>query len=114
MQTREKSQVIACTTSGVYNLYTCPKNCRSKVVLVFVTNANGNNTVSISLYKKNVDTSYYILGSKNMSQSDFVQFSGSYLVLEPEDRLDVSITTLGVVDAICTVEETFLGNVTNV
>lgn len=113
MREREKSTVVACTAVGTYNLYTCPKNCRTKVVLVFITNANGNNTVTLSWYRKAEDTSYFIIGAKNMIQGEYIQLSDSYLVLEPEDRLDITITNVGIVDGICTAEELFLGNTTN-
>jgi hypothetical protein len=111
-EVREISKIIACTTVGTHNLYTCPLNCRSKIPLVFITNAGGNNTVSLKWYRKAQNISFFIQGGKNLSLGESLQFSGAYIVLEPEDRLDITITHNGVVDALCTVEEMFLANKT--
>ena len=111
-EVREISKIIACTTLGTYNLYTCPLNCRAKIPLVFIANAGGNNTASLKWYRKAQNISFFIQGGKNLSLGEFIQFSGAYIVLEPEDRLDITITNNGVVDALCTVEEMFLANKT--
>lgn len=109
---REISKVIACTTVGTHVLYTCPLNCRSKIPLVFITNANGNNTVSLKWYRKTDNLTYFIVGGKNLSLGEYVQLSQSYIILEPEDRLEVVLGSDGVVDALCTAEETFAANMT--
>lgn len=111
---RAISHVVACTTAGTYNLYTCPLNCRAKIPLVFFTNANGTNTVSLKWYRKADNASYFIVGGKNMSQGEFVQLSDAYIVLDPEDRLDITVGSTGIVDALCTAEEMFISNVTRV
>lgn len=112
-ETRAISKVIACTTAGTYNLYTCPSNCRAKMVVVFITNANGNNTIALKWYRKQVNTSFFIIGGKNMTQGEFIQFDGNaYIILEPGDRLDLTIDSNGVIDAICTAEESFTANIT--
>jgi hypothetical protein len=46
-----------------------------------------------------------------MSQGESIQLSQGYIVLEPEDRLDVTISAIGEVDALCTAEESFLANI---
>lgn len=112
MVERAISKVISCTTATTHNIYTCPLNCRAKIPLIFFTNANGNNTVSLFWYRKKDDTSYYIIGGKNMSQGEYVQLSQAYLVLEPEDRLDIALSSAGIIDALCTAEETFTSNTT--
>lgn len=112
MVERAISHVVACTTAGTHVLYTCPLNCRAKIPLVFFTNANGNNTVSLKWYRKADNFSYYIIGGKNMTQGEFVQLSNAYIVLEPEDRLEITLGSNGVIDALCTAEETFTSNVT--
>ncbi len=111
---RAISHVVACTTAGTYNLYTCPLNCKAKIPLVYFTNANGNNTVSLKWYRKQDNFSYYIIGGKNMTQGEFVQLSNSYIVLEPQDRLDIIIDNNGIIDALCTAEEVFVANTTRV
>ena len=109
---RMVSYAVSCLTAGTHNLYTCPPNCKSKVSLVFFANANGNNTVSLLWYRKVDNDSYYIIGGKNMSVGEYVQLSQAYIVLEPEDRLDIALTTSGHIDALCTAEELFTVNTT--
>lgn len=106
---KEKTNIIACTVSGTkYTLYTCPAQCRARVPLVFITNANGTVTVNFEVYKAANATSYFIIGSKNMATGEFIQLSDAYIVLEPGDKLEVTATgTTPRVDAICTVEEIF-------
>ena len=107
---RAISHVIACTTAATHNLYTCPLNCRAKIPLVFFTNAGGNNSVNLKWYRKQDNVSYYIIGGKNMSTGEYVQLSDAYIVLEPEDRLDITLSYSGVVDALCTAEEYYTPN----
>ena len=114
MTERAISHVVACTTATTHVLYTCPLNCRAKIPLVFFTNANGNNTVSLKWYRKQDNVSYFIVGGRNMSQGEFVQLSGAYLVLEPQDRLEIVLGTSGNIDALCTAEEMFISNTTRV
>lgn len=107
---REKSPIIACTVSAqVYTLYTCPPNCVARVPLVFITNANGNVSVSFKIYKASTAASYFVIGGKNMSQGEFIQLSDNTgLILEAGDRLEVIPTgATVVVDALCTVIEQF-------
>ena len=109
---RAISKIIACTTAATHVLYTCPLNCRAKIPLVFFTNAGGTNTVSLKWYRKADNITYFILGGKNMGTGEFVQFSNGYIVLEPEDRLEIVLTSSGIVDALCTAEELFSPNMT--
>lgn len=111
MTERAISKVISCLTAGDHTLYACPLNCRAKIPLVFFTNANGTNTVSLLWYRKQDNADYYIIGGKNMTQGEFVQLSDGYIVLEPEDRLTVRLDSAGVIDALCTAEEEFAANI---
>lgn len=107
---REKSPLIACTVSGtVYTLYTCPPNCVARVPLVFITNANGNVSVTFKIYKAANTTSYFIIGGKNLGLGEFVQLSDNTgLILEAGDKLEIIATgSTVVVDALCTVIEQF-------
>lgn len=107
---REKSPIIACTVSGtIYTLYTCPANCTARVPLVFITNANGNVSVTFKIYKAFNTTSYFIIGGKNMSQGEFIQLENETgLILDAGDKLEVIATgSTVVVDALCTVVEQF-------
>jgi hypothetical protein len=114
MVERAISHVVACTTAATHVLYTCPLNCRAKIPLVFFTNVSGTNTVSLKWYRKQDNVSYYIIGGKNMSAGEFIQLSGAYLVVEPEDRLEIVLGSSGNVDALCTAEEMFISNTTRV
>lgn len=109
--TREKSPLIACTVSGtVYTLYTCPANCRARVPLVFITNANGTATVDFRIYKASIGVHYFILGGKNLSLGEYIQLENDTgIILEPGDKLEIKATGTTVnVDAICTVVEQFI------
>lgn len=111
MEARAISKVIAITTAGTTTLYTCPSNCRAKIPLVFITNANGTNTIQLKWYRAEDNFSYYIIGGKNLSLGEFVQLSDGYIVMEPGDRLEVVTSSAGNIDALCTAEEMFIANV---
>lgn len=113
-ETRDRSVIIACTVAAdsPYVLYTCPANCRAKVPLVYIVNVSGTNTITFKWYRAADATDYYIVGGKNFSAGEALQLSDGYIVLEPEDRLEVTIGSDGTVDALCTVEEIFLSNQT--
>jgi len=111
-EVRAVSYAVSCLTASTHVLYTCPLNCRAKIPLVFFSNPNGNNTVSLSWYRKKNNASYHIVGGKNMASGEFVQLSQAYLVMEPEDRLEITLSTSGHIDALCTAEETFTANLT--
>lgn len=113
-ETRDRSVIVACTVAAdsPYVLYTCPANCRAKVPLIFIVNANGTNTITFKWYRAADTTAYFIVSGKNFSAGEFLQLSDGYIVLDPEDRLEVTIGSNGTVDALCTVEETFLSNQT--
>lgn len=107
---REKSEIISCTVDGQREtLYTCPLNCRARVPLVYIVNANGTVTVTFEWYRAADDTHYYVVSGKNFSTGESIQLSDSYIVLEPGDKLEVTPDgTTPIVDAICTVEEVFI------
>ncbi len=92
------------------NLYVCPPNCRAHMNFLYVTNTGGN-TTDIDVEFNRADGSHaHILGSKNISSSDFIQWSGAYIVLEPGDT--ITFTPSGNnsphVDVMATVEEFFV------
>ena len=107
---REKTPIISCTVDGQREtLYTCPPNCRARIPLVFIVNANGTVSVVFQIYKADVDTHFFIIAGKNLGTGEFIQLSDAYIVLEPGDKLEV--TTNGstpIVDALCTAEEIFI------
>lgn len=81
-----------------------------KVVLLFVANANGNTSVKIEWYRASEALHYYILSGKNLGSGEFLQFSDSYIVLEPGDKLEItpSANATPNIHAFCTVEESFI------
>lgn len=107
---REKSEIISCTVDGQREtLYTCPPNCRARVPLVYLVNANGTVTITFEWYRSADTTHYYIISGKNLSTGETIQLSDSYIVLEPGDKLEVTPTgSTPIVDALCTVEEIFI------
>lgn len=97
-------------------LYTCPANTTSYMSLVFVSNVGANaSDFSVDWWHAD-DSSYtHIIGGKNLTVGEFLQLSGSFIVLEPGDRIEVTSSNTGGagvpdVDSICTVEEVFLPN----
>ena len=106
---RDYSPLIACTVSGTtYTLYECPANCKARVPLVFIVNANGTVSVTFKIYKAATATSYFVLGGKNLALGEFIQLSDGYIVLQPGDKLQITCTGATVnVDALCTVQEIF-------
>ena len=113
---RTRSEILAITTDDVpVTLYTCPANAKAHMNLLFFTNASSNaSDVDVQWYRASKTTSYFILGGKNLSQGEFVQFDGgAFIVLEAGDYITLETTDTagsGVprLDAFCTVEEFFL------
>lgn len=107
---REKSEIIECTVDAQREtLYTCPANCRARVPLVYIVNANGTASVTFEWYRAADDIHYYIINGKNLGEGESLQLSDGYIVLEPGDKLEVTPSgTTPRVDALCTVEEIFI------
>lgn len=97
-------------------VYTCPSNSVAYMSLVFVSNGTANATdVDIEWYDASETTRITIVGSKNLSSGDFLQLSGSFIVLDPGDKLEVTPSNTGGganpdIGVITTVEEVFLPN----
>lgn len=113
MEYRSKTYNIACTVRDQeYTLYTCPDNCRSHMNLLYI--ANGSTTTpAISVEWERADGSHmHILGDKNLTAGEFIQWSGAYIVFEPGDRIIATPTSHASphVDILCTVEEYFLAS----
>lgn len=97
-------------------VYTCPANCRSHISMLFIKNAGGTVTVDVEFNRSaatqtslGTDAHAHILGSKNMSTGEYIQFSGAEMVMEPGDTITaVADGTTPHVDIIVTAEEFFL------
>lgn len=108
--------------STVYDMYTCPSNCRAEVTMLHVVNANGNTSVFLYWYvtannvpdalKATYPSGYTsnIVGGKNMSAGDYFTLTDATLVLQPGDKIQVKSVGASPphVDALCTVTETFV------
>lgn len=106
---RKQSFNVSCTVSGTqYTLYTCPANCRAEVSMMMIVNADGNTSVTVLWYDASSGHSVHILGGKNMSTGDYVLLTGATLILEAGDKFYVTQTGGTHIDALCTVEETFI------
>lgn len=94
-------------TAGSANVvYTCPANCMSKVVLLYVTNhGSGNKTLTVQWYDASTNTSYYILGGYILSAYGFLKMDNSYIVLHAGDTLTITPEALSSMSALLTVEE---------
>ena len=106
----------------VYDMYTCPNNCVAEVDMIHVVNANGNTSVFVywDIHADNVPpalqatypTGYTsnLVGGKNMSVGEFFTLTGSTLVLQPGDKIQVKSVGASTphVDAVCSVTETFV------
>ena len=112
---RTKSEIIAISTDdSPVTLYTCPANAKAHMNLLFITNASSNaSDVNVQWYRDSKSTSYFIIGGKNLTQGEFLQFDGgAFIVLESGDYITIETTnTAGSgtpdTDAFCTVEEFF-------
>jgi hypothetical protein len=109
---KAKTPIISCTVDDqMETLYTCPPNCRAKVTLIFVENANGTVTAQVEIYKADVDTHFIILKAKTITETEYIYFNESYIMLEPGDKIKITPDgTDPVVNAFCTVEEQFIAN----
>jgi len=107
--TRKQSFNVNCAVSGTeYTLYTCPANARAEVSMLMLVNANGNSSVTVIWKDASSTHDVHILGGKNMATGDYVLLTGATLVLEAGDSLCVTQTGGTHIDALCTVEETFV------
>lgn len=97
-------------------LYTCPANCRSHVSMFHIVNYGGTVSVDVTFNRASatqtalgVDSVAHILGSKNMSSGDYIQFTGAEMIMETGDTIRITADgTTPTVDAMCTVEEFFI------
>jgi len=119
---RRSFWVDAKVDGTVYDMYTCPANCTAEVDMIHVVNANGNTSVFVywSIAAANVPpalqatypTGYTsnLVGGKNMSVGEYFTLTGSTLVLQPGDKIQVKSSGANPphVDAVCSVTETFV------
>lgn len=109
-EVRARTPIIKCTSSGTRTVfYTCPPNCRAKIPLIYIVNANGTVTIDFEIYKAASNSYFFIVAGKNFGLGESLQLSDSYIVLEAGDQLVITCTGSTVnVDALCTAEEIFI------
>ena len=103
------------TDEAVETLYTCPANCRAHASMLHVVNAGGTVSVDVNFVRASatqttygVDAHAHILGGKNMSTGDYIQFTGAEMILEAGDYVTiVADGSTPDVTAMLTVEEFF-------
>jgi hypothetical protein len=112
MLNRAKTYNVACLVEDQeYTLYTCPDNCRTHMVLLYIVNTNGNTTIDVE-WNRADGSHVHLLGGKNITSGDFIQISDSYIVLEAGDVVAATASSNASphIDVMCTVEEYFLPN----
>lgn len=91
-------------------LYTCPANCRAHMSLLYIHNGGGATTDVDIHWDRNDSSRIYIIEGKNLSPSEFIQWSNAFIVIEPGEV--ICFTPKGnnspQVDVFITVEEFFL------
>ena len=109
-EVRARTPIVKCEVSATRtDFYTCPPNCRAKIPLVYIVNANGTVSISFEIYKAESDSYFFIIAGKNLALGETIQLSDAYIVLEPGDKLVITCTGSTVdVDALCTAEEMFI------
>ena len=116
-KSRFKTVNLRCDTDEQEEtLYTCPANCRSHMSMLHLVNAGGTVTVDVEFNRSSatqsalgVDASVHILGGKNMSTGDYIQFLGAVMVMEPGDTVTVTADgSTPTVDVLATLEEFFV------
>lgn len=114
---RFKSYGKHTSTDGVgVVLYTCPPNTVAYMSLVFLSNGTPNaSDVNVIWTDYDNGAPITVIGGKNLGAGEFIQLSGSFLVLEENDTVTLTAdNTAGGNDpdigGIVTVEEVFLPN----
>ena len=90
-------------------VYTCPANCTAEVTVIHVVNGGGStNTIEVEWYvAADAYTSHFLKG-KSLNAGDYITFSQIDLVLQAGDEIRVTPASVGHIDTILTVTETFV------
>ena len=104
------NSVICDTEDEVVTLYTCPTNARGMMNLLFLSNPHGNTDVSVSWVRQDGAQSLSVLGGKNMTTGEYIQFSDAYIVFEPGDYMTVTASgnASPSIHVFATIEEIFV------
>lgn len=77
--------------------------------MLMIVDVGSNVSVNLTWEDVSTGNTMHVLGGKNLTQGEYVLFTGATLVLEPGDSFRIVATgTTPHVDALCTVTETFI------
>ena len=95
--------------TSVEDVYVCPANAVAEVTFIHIVNGGGStNTVEVEWYVAADDYTSHFLKGKSLNAGDYVSFNQIDLVLQPGDKIQVTPTSVGHIDTILTVTETFV------
>ena len=91
------------------DVYVCPANATAEVTFIHVVNGGAStNTVELEWYVAADSYTSHFLKGKSLNASDYITFTNIDLVLQPGDKIQVTPTSVGHIDTILTVTETFV------
>ena len=90
-------------------VYTCPANCVAELTFVHLINAGGStNTVTVNIYVAADTYLSNFLAGKSLGSGDFITFINIDVMLQPGDQIRVTPSSVGHIDTVLTVTETFI------
>jgi|AACY02.16.fsa_nt_gi hypothetical protein len=104
--------ITAETEDQTDTIYTCPSNTRAHMPLLYIKNVSGGNCTVRVVWNRADGSQAYILGGKNFSNGEYIQWSGAFIVFEPGDTMVVTPSNNASprIDAFVTVEEFYITN----
>lgn len=97
------------TGTTTEDVYVCPPNCTAEVTYIIINNSGGStNTVSVKWYDSSETYASGFVEGKSLNAGDFLEFNSIDLVLQPGDKIQLTPTSVGHIDSIVTVTETFV------
>ena len=97
------------TGTGLEVVYTCPVNCVAEVTFIHIVNGGGStNSVDVEWYVAADSYTSHFLSGKSLGANDYISFPDIDLILQPGDKIQVQPSSVGHLDTIITVTETFV------
>lgn len=86
---------VTLTTTDLTEVVTIPSGYTAYWSLLFISN-HGGSTNAVTVYiDKASGTDLYIIDDKNLSSKDFIQFSDGVFVLQPGDKIQAQLGSVG-------------------